>query len=97
MMRANPTESEGSEPAEGVWSIHVVRFHEWRTWYAVIPQATLDVTDHTQTAEDRWNGEPSPVQVRAVVARTPHGHAVDGTDAQPNAGTNRRGLTPLTW
>jgi len=52
--------------------------------------------DRALTAEDRWNGEPSPVQVRAVVARTPRGAAADGADAQPNAGPNRRGLTPLT-
>ena len=59
------------------------------------PRVTIVVTDHTQTAEDRWNGESSPVQVRAVVARTPRDFA-DGADAQPNAGPNRRGLTPLT-
>jgi len=51
--------------------------------------------DRPPTAEDRWNGEPSPVQVH--VAGSPNTPRVpaDGVDAQPNA-DNRRGLTPLT-
>jgi len=42
------------------------------------------------TGGERWNGESSPVQVRAV-----DGSPEGGADAQPNAGPNRRGLTPL--
>jgi len=83
MMRANPTERKGVDPQREGGSERLWRENrreasgDSREPRVAAYRSRFESADHARRdrppllAEDRWNGESSPVQVRAVVARTP--------------------------